>query len=173
MDEQQAKQLRSVVVDEGQSLQSRKAAAEHLIGLHVEAVEAAGVSDDDPEVSALRTPWKDAELASMFCKSLDGPPLKGASLSDAKNTVFQRRKLRALLAVVVDEKAHPLERLAGCERILHDYPVGKWRMNSYTAARLLAEILPADSVKWDSESWRRGPIQVQRPPMELKDVWSF
>jgi hypothetical protein len=173
MDEQQAMQLRSVTADEGQSLPARRAAAEHLIGLHVEAVEAAGVSDDDPEVSALRTPWKDAELASMFCKSPDGPPLKGWPLSDAKSKVLDRRKLRALLAVVVDEKAHPLERLAACEKVLRDYPVGKWRMNSYTAARLLAEILPADSVKWDSDSWRRGPIQVQRPPMELKDVWSF
>lgn len=161
--------LRAVVEDEQQPLPARRSAADHLVRLGVEAVEATDVQDDDPEVVELRSPWKNVEVAQLFSKNPDARPLKGWSLPDARAEVIQRRKLRAILATVVDETAHPFERLAGCGAILKDHAVGKWRRNGYTPERLLNEVLPANGSKWTP----KGKAPIQRPPQSLQDVWSF
>jgi hypothetical protein len=165
-------QLRAAVEDTALPLSERKDAAEHLVKVVVKAVP--DPADDDPEVVELRTPWENTEITKLFSKGPNTVPLSGHSLPDAKAKVLQRRTLRAALAVVVDSTANQLERLAACERILEDHPqISKWRYNSYTPERMLVEVLPADSVKWDALSWRRGPVPVVRPPRELSDVWRF
>jgi hypothetical protein len=168
----ETEKLRSVIADETQPLTARKAAAEHLVRLKIETVEAAGVPDDDVEVVSLMQPWKDTKLAQMFSHTSGAPPQAGWPLPIAKAKVLQNRKLRVVLAVAVDKAAHRLERLAACKRILEDHPqIVLWRYNSATPEKLLATALPDDAVKWTSQSLFHGPVPVSRPPTELADVW--
>lgn len=166
-------ELRAALADESVPPSDRKAAAEHLIRLQVEAIEAAGIPDDDPEVMESTKPWSNTALASLWSPTPNAPALKGRSLPDAKSAVMKRRKLRVLLSFITDDAAHRLEKLAASEQILHHWSVRKWSMNSYTAEKLLSERLPADALKWTASAWRTGPVKVSRPPLELADVWRF
>jgi hypothetical protein len=70
----------------------------------------------------------------------------------------------------VDESAHRLERLEACRRVLDDHlhPHDFYRKN-YDAEKMLANVLPANALKWGS--WRTGKVPVVRPPRDLADVW--
>jgi len=161
--------LRELIADESLSINERKLAAEHAVRLQLEDVELTGVPDDDPEIVELMTPWADQTLAAMCASVTNGRSVNGWNLTDAKKTVLRRLALRALLAVVVDEAAHRLERLAACQVILdeHLHPRNVLRINGYDAERLLDAVVSADAVKWTSE----GQRTVERPPQTLADVW--
>jgi len=133
-------------------------------------------SADDPEVVELQKPWSDPFLAQMGAEVTGGRSLTGYTLKDAVETVHKRHQLRAVLAVVVDDTAHRLERLAACQVILDDaHPKGVWRINNYSAETLL------EKVEWRGrytanmkrEYYRADPPKGERPPMELQDVWDM
>lgn len=166
-------ELSGIVADEQQPIGSRKVAAEHLIQLRIEAIEAESVPDDDPEIAQLTQPWSNTKLAELWSPTPNAPALKGRSLPDAKLVVMKRRKLRMLLGVVCNDAAHRLEQLASCEELLQHHATRKWVLNGFTAERLLTEALPSGTLKYDSASWKRGPIPVNRPPRELNDLWRF
>lgn len=160
-------ELRAIIQNDELPIQKRQTAAEHLVQIVAEAAEKAIVKDDDPEVIELQKPREDAGLAQLFKYA---PP----TLQQAKADIAKRRRLRAVLAIVVNETASTIERLAACAWILGQYPeISKWGLNQYTPERLLAEALPADGVKWTSCSLWDGPVQVSRPPQSLQDVWAL
>jgi hypothetical protein len=157
--------LRAAIRDESLPTAERIAAAEHYATALMDAVEMP--ADDDPEVLGLQQPWKDRVLADLMSKGT-GVAVNGETPSDAKKIVMERKRLRALLRIIVDEAAHRLEKLAACQRVLGDHPgFHNWGVNGYTPERLLAEVLPVGSFKWTST----GKCPVQRPPMSLADVW--
>jgi hypothetical protein len=165
MSSKKIQELRQIVRDEQASIIDRKVVAEHMMQVLVDSVPEP--SDDDPEVLRLRQPWKDRALADIMAKGA-GVAVNGETLSDAKEAVFGRKKLRAVLDVIVDEAAHRLEKLAACQRVLGDHPgFHNWGLNGYTPEHLLAVVLPVGSFKWTST----GKHPVQRPPMSLADVW--
>lgn len=160
--------LRAVIEDETKPMQVRKAAAEHVIRLAIEQVEATAIPADDPEVLALRKPANTEGLPQVFADVLSKVPTQ----EEATAKVAERRKLRTMLAVVVDTGAHQLERLAACAKVLADHPhIGMWKANGYTAERLLNGVLPANALKRDARSMWHGPVSVARPPLVLADVW--
>ena len=162
-------QLRIVIADEQKPLPVRQAAAELLIQQIAEAAEQVPVADDDPEAIELMAPFQDSELMKMMF-----PSYKPSTLAQTKKTVAERRKLRAVLAAVVDESAHQLERLAGCAWVLEARPeISRWRMNQYGPEKLLSTVIPPDGVKWTSRSLFEGPTPVLRPPQSLQDVWAL
>jgi hypothetical protein len=96
--------------------------------------------------------------------------MEGWSLTEAKSQVLKRNRERAVLALVVDETAPKLIRLAACQTVLDSFtnPNSK-RLKAgmeYTAERLLSEIKPA---KWSSRTMQYVP--VCRPPQSQADVW--
>jgi hypothetical protein len=161
--------LRTVVEDEGLDITQRRDAAAHIVTLTVDAVPE--VPDTDAEVVTLTTPWADPVLAKIAADATGGRSVNGYSLPDAKQTVFKRHRLRAVLAIICDETAHKLTRLAACQTALDSFlhPNGVHRRSSYTAERLLAEVRPSDSFKWTS----KGKLPVRRPPIEQADVWQM
>jgi hypothetical protein len=161
--------LRTVVEDEGLDIAQRRDAAAHIVTLTVDAVPE--VPDADTEVVTLTTPWADPVLAKIAADATGGRSVNGYSLPDAKQTVIKRHRVRALLAVVVDDTAHKLIRLAACQTALDGFlhPNGVHRRSAYTAERLLAEVRPSDSFKWTS----KGKEQIARPPLSLADVWDM
>ena len=164
----QLEPLRTVVEDESLDIAARRAAAAHVVQLVVDGVP--DPSDDDLEVVQLCTPWADQELAKLASEGTGGRSVNGWSLSDARQRVLTRLKVRAVLDIVVDEAAHKLIRLASCQTMLDTFmnPNGHYRRNAYTAERLLAAIIPAGSQKWVSGGRKE---QVVRPPRDLGDVW--
>jgi hypothetical protein len=165
MSSKKIQELRQIVRDEQASIIDRRVVAEHMMQVLVDSV--AEPADDDPEVLGLRQPWKDRLLAEIMSKGTS-VAVNGETLVEAKKMVMERRRLRALLDIIVDETAHRLEKLAACERILGDNPgFHNWGLNGYTPEHLLAMVLPVGSFKWTST----GKRPVQRPPMSLADVW--
>jgi hypothetical protein len=168
--------LRDAIRDESLSMTERRTAAEHYNAALTDAVQEP--ADDHPEVVELRTPWKDdgplGNIAPMAWKqrnisyewSADGP-----TLTQAIKRVHDRLKLRALLAVVVDDSAHKLERLEASRRVLDDHlhPQSFERKNGYDAERMLSKVLPTTATKYGG--WNRPPVPVVRPPRDLADVW--
>lgn len=156
--------LRLVLADETLPIQSRQAAAEHLIKLVIESVQEP--ANDNQEVLKLQQPWENREFAAMFANSV---AVDGESPAEAKRIVRQRNRLRAVLAVVVDESAHRLERLAACQKVLDDTPRTNWPANGYTPDGLLAEVLPAGTLRW--AGLFKEQVPVNRPPKGISDVW--
>ena len=159
--------LRAIVADETKPLTERTAAAALIVQLTVDGVP--DPVDDDEEVVELRKPWADGGplsdvIASVFKYSRTGYPL-----AEARAEVLKRHRERAILAVVVDEAAHCLIRVAACQTMLDSYlpAKGRHRLNGYTAERLLAAVIPADGHKWTSA----GKQSVERPPRVINDVW--
>lgn len=166
-------QFRSLIADESLPLTERRTAAEHYITALVDAVPEPG--DDHAEVIELRTPWKSDRLGSIAetaWKARNGAYgwyANGPTVSQARAHVHKRLKLLVLLAVVVDEHAHHLERLAACQSLLEDHrhPQNFYRKNGYHAEKLLSKVLPATAHKWTA----KGKVPVERPPREFADVW--
>jgi hypothetical protein len=159
--------LRAVVADEDKPLAERTAAAAHIVTLALGAV--TDPADDDAEVAELVKPWADPVLAKMAAEVTGGRSVNGHSLPDAKQTVFKRRRWRAVLTIICDETAHKLTRLAACQTALDSFlhPNGAHRKAGYSAERLLAEVKPADGFKWTS----KGKLPVCRPPVQQSDLW--
>ncbi len=164
------------MADEQVSLAERKAVAEHLIQLVVDAEPVPG--DDHAEVMELRTPWTDdgplGSIAPMAWKQRNisyGWSADGPTLAQARKRVHDRLKLRTLLAVMVDEAAHRLERVAACQAVLHDHsdPHGFHRKNDCDAEKLLDKVLPPTATKFGG--WNEPRVPVVRPPQCLADVW--
>lgn len=158
-------ELRAIITNDALPLSERTEAADHAITIALADIEAAGIADDDPAVIARMTPWEDRKLAELAAGYGDGE-----SLAVAKRNVLELRKRRAVLAVVVDEQAHTLERLTARRWMLaQSHPRSFWHMNNYSPERMLAEVLPATATK--STSIFKGPEPVSRPPMSALDVW--
>lgn len=157
--------LKQIIADEGMELTKRGTAAELYIAELVDTVALPG--DDDLEVIERMKPWNDRALADLVSPS--GAGTNGESLADARKTVFRRRKLRALLYVVVDKEAHRLERLAACKVVLdeHLHNRNRFVMNNFNESRMLDAVLPANAMKWTAS----GKVPVCRPPQTLADVW--
>jgi hypothetical protein len=168
--------LRTAIRNEGLPLPERKTAAEHYTGALVDAVQEP--SDDHPEVIALRTPASaDGPLGDIYpwaraiSNEACGWAASGPTLPQAVRHVHERLRLRALLAVIVDEAAHLLERLEAFRRVLVDHldPHGFYRKNQYDPEKMLSKVLPATATKYGG--WNKQPVPVVRPPHDLADVW--
>jgi len=167
-------QLREIVKDESLSVKQRRHAAAHVLQLIVAGVPEPGA--DNHEVVERMKPWPretemQASLAEMMDRITGARATQGWSLADAKSEVWKRNRMRAVLAVVVNEDAGHLERLAACDVILSDFmhPAGTHRRNSWTPDKMLSSILPSTATK--ITNFTKPPIEVSRPPMELRDVW--
>jgi metallophosphoesterase superfamily enzyme len=79
--------------------------------------------------------------------------------------------VNTFLGVAVDTSAHRLTRLEACRVILDEHldPRNFYRRNGYNAERMLENVLPASATKYGG--WNKPPVQVERPPMTLADVW--
>jgi hypothetical protein len=172
----QVDELRKIIADEALPLAERKAVAEHLVQIIVDAVSAP--ADDHAGVVALMTPpeWDGpmAEYQPTVQRILNeqrGWASSGPMLPQAKRYVHNGLKFVALLAVVVDGEAHRLERLEACRRVLEDYlsPRNFYRENHYDAEKMLSKVLPATALKWGA--WDKGKVPVVRPPQCMADVW--
>lgn len=167
-------QLRSIVENEELPMKQRKDAATHLVQLIV-----AGVPEpeaDDAEVIERMKPWPreteaQASIAEMMDRITGGKATQGWSLADAKAEVWRRKRMRAALAVIVDEEADHLERLAACDVILSDFmpPAGMHRRNGWAPDQMLSSILPMTATK--IVRLFEPPVPVSRPPVEMRDVW--
>lgn len=165
--------LRAAIADESLGLPAQRTAAQHYIAAIIDAVQEPG--DDHAEVIELRTPWKDGGtlggIAPLAWKQRNlsyGWHEGGPTLTQARRRVHDHLKLRALLAVVVDESAHRLGRLEACRRVLDDlHPQNVCRVNGYDAERMLSTVLPATAQKWKASL----KVPVERPPREFADVW--
>ncbi|SFS10825.1 hypothetical protein SAMN05421771_1853 [Granulicella pectinivorans] len=161
-------QLHSVVENDEVPMQKRRDAADHLIEMAVEGVPEP--RNDDQEVLARMTPWSDGPVKSLVLGISFAKAALGENLADAISEVQKVHRLRSVLAVVVDESAHRLERLAACQWVLANYGhISKWRANNYGAQNLLAEVSFPTATKWTYD----GKLPVERPPLELKDVWAL
>jgi hypothetical protein len=160
-------ELRAIIADEQVSITERRAVAAHLIRLTVESV--SQPSSDDIEVIELMTPWEDHVLAAQWSEATNGRSANGCTQTRALEIVYRRHRLRAVLAVVVSEAAHRLERLAAVETVLNDFmhPQGHYHRNAFTSEKLLETVKPATAVKWTV----RGKEPVARPPVGFADVW--
>jgi hypothetical protein len=164
--------LRAVVEDNSKPQNERSAAAGLIVTLTVDAV--ADPTDEDAEVVKLRTPSDDGgPLSDVMAAVTQGRSRTGWSLADARAEVFERHRLRAVLAVVVDEAAPNMIRLAACQTVLDQFmhPNGRYRQGAYSPERLLAEVVPADAFKHTSQSMFKGKVPVCRPPKTFADVW--
>ena len=161
--------LRQIVADEQTNMTTRQLASERYIDELANAV--SQPTDDDPEVQERMKPWKDQDLASLMRGTSGSSQFgNGESSPAAKKEVHQRRRLQSVLAVVVDEDAHLLERMAACERVLADHPqIAKWRLNHFTPKRLLETVLPQGATKWTSA----GRFPIECPPLDIQDVWTL
>lgn len=161
--------LRQVIANESLSLTERRVAADHAIQLQLAAVDAEDVPGDDAEIVELTHPWTDAKIGALMESITGWVSTKGFSLAEAKKTVMRRRRLRMLLAIVVDVAKNKQERLAACREVLstHLHPSGNFHRNGYDESRLLDTILPSTAYKWTST----GKMRVERPPKTLADVW--
>lgn len=157
--------LSAAIRDESLPLSERKTAAEHYISELVDAVPVP--ADDDSEVTELMQPWRDKKLATSFEKLTNGLSTHGETLVNAKRTVLRRRRLRAVLAVIVDGSAHLLEQLAACQKVLDDHLCAKFIHNNFDPERMLASVVAPSAHKWTS----RSKVPVERPPVTLSDVW--
>jgi hypothetical protein len=172
--ETQIDELRKIIADEQVSITERKAVAEHLVQLVVDAVPAPG--EDHAGVVELRTPWRDdgslgslAPVAWRARNEVYGWAPSGPTLPQAIKRVHDGLKFVALLAVVVDEDAHRLEKLAACNAVLHDHldPRNFYRVNGYDAEKMLSTVKAANATK----STSAGKVPVVRPPQCMADVW--
>jgi hypothetical protein len=168
-------QLRTAIADESLGLPERRTATELYVAGLVDAVPAP--AEDDAEVVELVTPWTDdgtlGSIAPLAWKQRNlayGWHESGPSLAQARKHVHDRLKFRALLAVVVDESEHRLERLEACRRVLDElHPQNFYRVNGYTPERMLDRVLPATATKYGGLF--QPSVPVMRPPMTLADVW--
>ncbi|WP_047495871.1 hypothetical protein [Terriglobus sp. TAA 43] len=161
-------QLREIVRDDARPGTEREVAAELLITELVDAVQMP--SDDDDEVVAHTQPWLDGAIKNLFNTGPAASIVNGKSLTAARTKVHEDRRLRAVLAIVVDDSTERLERLAACRWLLKTYSfIRRWAVNHYTPERLLETVLTADAHKWTSQGKRR----VDRPAKSLQDVWSL
>ena len=167
-------QLRAAVSNVALPIGERQSAAEHLVRLMVAGVPVP--ADDDAEILELRTPWKDdgklGSNAPAACRARNevfGWHVDGPTLSQAKRHVHDRHMLRLLLAIIVDESVHRLERLEACRVVLGDNlrPRSPQRRNNYSPEKLLAEVLPSGAFKLTAS----GRAKVSRPPLAVADVW--
>ena len=172
------KNLRAFVGNESLGTAQRRDAAEMLVGLKLNAVPEP--ADDDPEVAELRTPWPDdASLGAVLPMAWRqrniayGWPSEGPSVAQARKHIHKRVKLRALLAVVVDEKENRLVRLAACDAVVREHsPKGALRNVHKSAEEMLSAVKPSTASKWVA-----GPngfpeqVLVSRPPQSMADVW--
>lgn len=162
-------ELREVARDDSQPAQVRKEAAELLVQHIAEQAGAAPIQYDDPEVIKLMTPPpENTEVEQFIADLMRRCGYTVPTLAEAKQKVSVQRRLRAVLAVVVDEEASQIERLAACAWVLQEHPhFNSWKTNGYSPERLLGKVLPAGSLRYTSE----GQMPVQRPPQSLRDVW--
>jgi hypothetical protein len=165
-------ELRAIIADEQVGITERRAVAAHVVRLQAETVEDA--SPDDPEVVALKQPWPrdtavDREIADQWSRVTNGRSVNGWSEADALAKTTERHRLRVLLALIVDECLHRLERLAACQAVIdsHLRSQGSLRNAALTAESLLAKVIPPDAVKWTD----KGMMSVVRPPREYADLW--
>ncbi len=167
--------LMKIVGDSSVSIIDRRAVAEHVVQLAIDAVPEP--ADDDSEVVTLRKnyckPWSDA-LADSFRKAwnekLKWPANDGPTLTQARAHIQDRRRVQAVLAIIADGSQPHVLRESACARILADHPqIAKWRMNNYDAARLLSEVLAPDAVKFGGLF--KPDIPVERPPKSFADLW--
>jgi hypothetical protein len=155
--------LRTVIADETATPEARRDAATHAVRLQVDAVPDA--SPDDPEVVKLVTPWEDRQLASWFPVTS-----RVRSLAEAVAEVTEQHRWRARYRIVANEGLSRTERLAACQSVLdHMSPQSVFRLNAYSAAKLLEIVKPDSATKYSSLAGGRVP--VQRPPVERSDVW--
>jgi hypothetical protein len=164
--------LRAAVADETLCKAARRDAAAHVVRLLVEAVPEALETDD--EVCGLQEPWprstqNEAQTADMWEACTNGRSVRGWNASDALSEVTDRHKLRTLLALIVNEAAPELERLAACEAVLknHLHPEGFHRRNHYTPEQMLEMVRSSDDMKLTA----KGRVPVARPPRSIQDLW--
>ncbi len=174
-------QLRAVVADESLPLPERKIAAEHYVSELVDAVPAP--ADDDAAVLALQTPYTkiDPILGNIYIRAweigneIHGWAASGPTTIQARKHIHQGRQFRVLLTIVADDAHCHLERLEACQRILDELPARNfYRVNSYTAERLLAQVKPANATKWIAgEHGTSREVPVERPPQTFDDLWEI
>jgi hypothetical protein len=172
-------ELRVVVADESVGMAARRDAAAHLTKLHLASIEE--VSDTDEEVLELMKPWRRdtaayALMADWGAEATKGRSMNGWSLIDAKAEVTKRRKLRALLSVVVNAGLSELEKVAAIDTLIADYlhPEGVHRKNRYTPERMLDAVkAPTATRHYHDMDGNAYLAPVQRPPMQFSDVWDF
>lgn len=145
----------------------RKNAAALLVRLKTDAVPQP--STDDAQVQELLKSWSTPAVAAGYAAALGRTGSIGAK--DAVAYVHKTLRLRILLAVVVDEGADQLVRLAAAEAILRDHLSSRhWlKSNNFTPERMLVAIKPVEKGKMTTFPWKRVPLS--RPPMCLADVW--
>jgi hypothetical protein len=154
--------LMKIVSDSQVSIIDRRAVAEHVVQLAIDGVPEP--QNNDQEVLERMKPWTDQKLAALMGGG------KGETLADAKAEVWKRNRVRAVLAIIADDKQPHVLREAACARILADHPqISKWRYNSYTADRLLAEALSSTAMKFGGLF--KPDIPVERPPRSFADLW--
>ena len=170
--------LRTTVTLDSQPMTARQNAATLVVKLVHDGVPAP--ADSDLEVLKLTTPKDRSKetddqrnVNDLLAKMLGNTAL-GLTVAKAKSAVHDRHRLHAVLALIVDEGVHRLIRLAACLHILDSNPqIGLWAKNGYSASKLLDTVVPAGSLKYTSRSIFDGPMQVERPPLVLADVWEL
>ena len=126
-----------------------------------------GIADDDPEIVEYLHEWDDSPHAALAAKLGIIP----RTLQDARRTIAERRRLRALYAVIVDESKPMAERLETVKAVL-DGIKGWHYLKQFSPEMLIERIRPAGSARL-SHAFDGGERAVPRPPRELADVWSF
>ncbi len=166
--------LRQIVADEGTNITTRHVAAARYIAELVDAVPVP--ADDDAEVLKLRTapPANRVQLDShvlsyrRIWNEAHGWNPDGPTTVQARKHVRERRQFQEVLGVVVADSAHRLEKLAACQYVLDQlHSRNFYRMNGYTAEKMLEKVQLPTATKWTSA----GEVPVERPPKTLADVW--
>ena len=137
--------LRALLADESLPLAERRTAAELCIAALLDSVQEP--AEDDSDVIRLRTPPEgDPLVGDLYVRAVQilnedrGWAPTGPSLAQARRHIHTRRREELVRAIYKDHSRHHLERLEAAQRVLDAAsPRSHWRMNGYTAQRIIEE----------------------------------
>lgn len=165
------RKLLTVVATDTLHVQDRKAALQHALILKGDpGAGVAGIAENDlTEIARLVAPIDDRVHIARWVNQA-GYNADGMTMAEATKHVADERRLRERLAVVVDVEQSQADRLTAIreaqECLLASHPL---RIRS--PEELLGDVRPGTDSRLHSVEHGHERRTVNRPPMEIFDVW--
>jgi hypothetical protein len=178
-------QLKQLVEDTSLPVEERRTALRHILEIKADhpGAAVADIPDDDlADLANLMAPIADAWVADLIALTDDYAfMVNGRDLAASMEYLRKRSRIRQLLAVIVDESESKDERLVAIRELCKPdtldgvYGPGGFASQSQNLSpeKLLEKVLPPTTIRQRGTAGNIHYAPVDRPPMELLDVWSF